>query len=336
MIFFRLLRDKLIYWYITSLVTVTAFFYFAVHIYSLPYRNLFFVIILILLALEGYFIVRKLTNGLSKLSSKMKSITSEKLDEKIVVENDDEIGELASSFNELLDRLQEAFKRERQFIGDVAHELKTPLATQRSNIEVTLSKTRSASEYKETLTEVLSDNNRLATTLKNILDLAWSEAENAKVDKTPVNLTEVVSEVSEIATKLSKAKKIKTVVNVEKDVAISGTEDKIFRAFLNIADNAIKYTPAEGTIKISLSKRLLSSEETYEAVFRVQDTGVGISKDDLPHVFDRFYRGSKTKGSTGSGLGLAIAQAIIVAHKGRIDVKSSIGKGTLVTVTIPC
>src|SRR3989337_1884102 len=146
------LRGKLFFWYITSLITVTSFFYFAVHIYTLPYRNIFFTVLLIFLALEGFFIVRKMTDGLIKLSSKIKTITSKNLNEKVTgVDTEDEIGELAFSFNQLLDRLLLAFKRERQFIGDVAHELKTPLSTQRSAIEVALSKNRSPEEYKEIL-----------------------------------------------------------------------------------------------------------------------------------------------------------------------------------------
>lgn len=324
------LRSKLFFWYITSLITITAFFYFAVHIYSLPYRNVFFFALLAFLALEGFFIVRKMTDGLSKLSSKIKTITSKNLNEKVTdVESKDEIGELAESFNQLLDRLLEAFKRERQFIGDVAHELKTPLSTQRSSIEVALSKDRSAKELKSVLVEAFFDNNRISTTLKNILDLAWSEAESAKVNREIIDLSVVVTEVLEIARKFGKAKKISVFENVDEGIVVQGSGDKLFRAFLNITDNAIKYTPSGGTVRISLTKI-----EGY-AKFQVKDTGVGISKKDLPHIFERFYRGSRSGKVHGAGLGLAIAQAIISAHKGTIEVKSDVGKGTTATVTLP-
>ena len=324
---FKTLREKLLFWYITSLITITAFFYFAVHIYSLPYRNVIFFGLLILLALEGFFIVRKMTSGISKLSSKIKTITSKNLTERVTgVDTEDEIGELATSFNQLLDRLLEAFKRERQFIGDVAHELKTPLATQRSAIEVALSKNRSPEEYKEILSEALLDNNRITTTLKNILDLAWSEAESAKVKKDKVNLSEVVSEIVEIATKLGLAKKVSVSENLNDHIVVLGSEDKLTRAFLNIVDNAIKYTPTGGSVSISLTRK------DGQVRFQVKDTGVGISKADLPHVFERFYRGGKSGKVYGSGLGLSISQAIILAHKGTIEVKSDLGHGTIVTV----
>ena len=326
---FKSLRSKLFFWYITSLITVTAFFYFAVHIYSLPYRNEIFFILLILLALEGFFIVRKMTAGISKLSSKIKTITSKNLNERVTgVDTEDEIGELASSFNQLLDRLLEAFKRERQFIGDVAHELKTPLSSQRSSIEIALSKQRSEKEYKEVLTEALSDNNRITTTLKNILDLAWSEAESAKVKRNKVNLSYVVSEIVEIATKLGRMKKVNVSHNVSNNVIIQGAEDKLARAFLNIVDNAIKYTPVGGSVSITLTSK------NGLARFRVRDTGVGIAKIDLPHIFERFYRGSRSGNVHGAGLGLSISQAIILAHKGTVDVKSDVGRGTTVTVTL--
>jgi len=334
------LRGKLFFWYITSLITVTAFFYFAVHIYSLPYRNIIFFGLLIFLALEGFFIVRKMTAGISKLSSKIKTITSKNLNERVTgVDTEDEIGELAISFNQLLDRLLEAFRRERQFIGDVAHELKTPLATQRSGIEVTLSKDRSKEAYKKVLIEALSDNNRITTTLKNILDLAWSEAESAKVKKDKVNLSATVSEIVEIATKLGEAKKVKISQNVTDDIVILGSEDKLSRAFLNVVDNAIKYTPTGGSVSISLTQK------NKEVRFQVKDTGVGISKKDQPHIFERFYRGktpssfayrgSRSGKVYGSGLGLSISQALISAHKGTIEVKSNPSSGTTFEVCLP-
>lgn len=327
---FRSLRGKLFFWYITSLITVTAFFYFAVHLYSLPSRNVFFLILLALLALEGFYIVRKITSGISKLSSKIETITSKNLNEKVTeIESGDEIGELAVSFNRLLDRLLEAFKRERQFIGDVAHELKTPLSTQRSTIELALSRGRSEKQLKKALIDTLSDNDRITTTLKNILDLAWSEAENAKVNREKVNLSEVVSEVVEIALKLGRTKKIHVSANIDDNITVLGSGDKLFRAFLNIVDNATKYTGVGGVVKISFMQK------SGQVRFKVKDTGIGIPKKDLPHVFERFYRGSRHENVHGAGLGLAISQAIIVAHKGTIEVKSEVGQGTTTTATLP-
>ncbi len=324
------IRGKLFFWYATSLVSISALFYLAVHIFSLPYGNLLFLLLLIFLALEGLLIIRKMTDGLTKLSSKIKSITSNNLNEKITdIGDEDEIKELSIAFNSLLDRLHSAFTRERQFIGDVAHELKTPLAAQRTTIEVALSKDRSKKEFREALVESLVDNNRLSSTLKNILDLAWAEADSAKGQFEKVNLSEVVSEIKDLAATMAHKKHIAVVGNVELDIFITGKKDKLFRAIVNIVDNAVSYTAEKGSMSISLQKK------NEQAIIRILDTGIGIAQRDLPHIFERFYRGSKNDKVFGSGLGLAIASATIAAHQGKVEVKSNVGHGSEFIISLP-
>ena len=288
--------------------------------FSLPYGNILFFLLLLILALEGFFIIRKMTDDLTRLSSKIKTITSKNLSQKITdIKTDDEVGRLATSFNELLRRLNAAFARERQFIGDVAHELKTPLATQRSMIEVALSKERSKKEYKMALNESLLDNNRLSATLKNVLDLAWSEADTGKGNQNKLNLSQIMLEIEDLARKMAYQKRIEIKGIVEPKIFVFGKEDKLFRAILNLIDNAIKFTPNKGIVSISLKK------EGNSANISILDTGVGISRKDLPHIFDRFYR----------GLGLAIAKATITAHKGKIYVESKTGQGSLFIIHLP-
>ena len=324
------IRGKLFFWYATSLVSISALFYLAVHIFSLPYGNLLFLLLLIFLALEGLLIIRKMTDGLTKLSSKIKSITSNNLNEKITdIGDEDEIKELSIAFNSLLDRLHSAFTRERQFIGDVAHELKTPLAAQRTTIEVALSKDRSKKEFREALVESLVDNNRLSSTLKNILDLAWAEADSARRQFEKVNLSEVVSEIKDLAATMAHKKHIAVVGNVELDIFITGKKDKLFRAIVNIVDNAVSYTAEKGSMSISLQKK------NEQAIIRILDTGIGIAQRDLPHIFERFYRGSKNDKVFGSGLGLAIASATIAAHQGKVEVKSNVGHGSEFIISLP-
>lgn len=326
----KTIRGKLFIWYAASLIAVTAFFYLAIHIFALPYGNLLFIVLLIILAVIGLLIIRKMTNKLISLSSKIKSITSNNLNEKITgIENEDEIGELAVSFNQLLERLDESFKRDRQFIGDVAHELKTPVTTLKSSIELALSKSRSTSEYKKALEENLIDVNRLSSTIRNILDLAWLGADNADFGERHFNLSNTALEIKEIAQKLALQKQIELKTDIDKNIEVSGVEDKILRAILNIVDNAISYTPNEGTVTIEFHKI------KKQSVIKIKDTGVGIIKSEIPFIFQRFYRGSKTSKTLGSGLGLAIAQGIIKAHKGEIKITSRIGKGTTVTITLP-
>lgn len=278
----------------------------------------------------GFFLARKALNPITQVSKQLKKISAENLKERVPqLETGDEIEELSQTFNSLLDRLDEAFVRERQFIGDVAHELKTPVATLRGEIEVALSKPRNNEEYKQSLSETLIDANRLTTTIKNILDLAWLGADNASFGEHQCDLSGTVSELKEIAVTIAAKKHISIKGDIQTDITVAGIEDKLSRAILNIIDNAIKYTPQDKSVSISLRKK------KNMAIIEIKDTGVGINQKDLSHIFQRFYRGAKTAKTLGSGLGLAIAQGIIKAHQGDIAVSSVVGKGTDVRITLP-
>lgn len=301
-----------------------------------------FVVLIIPMILGGYGIARGVMKPLASLIEKLKIITSEHLHERIKnPHTGDEMEELTVTFNSLLDRLQHAFQRERQFIGDVAHELKTPLATLQSGLEVTLSKTRTKEEYKEALQEALIDTKKQSQTLNSILDLAWSEAMTKEDKRIQLNLTELLEELGEITEKLGKQKDLNIEKVFDKDIYVAGvgSKEKLAQALLNILENAVKYTPQNGTIKLTAKK------ENNHAKIQISDTGIGIAQKDLPHIFERFYRGEGTDKTKGSGLGMAIAQSIIHAHQGKIHVKSptfvktSAGKhtnkGTTVTIILP-
>lgn len=291
-----------------------------------------FVVLVIPMILGGYGMARGIMQPIADMITKLQDISSEHLHKRIKnPKTGDEMEELAHTFNNLLERLQNTFQRERQFIGDVAHELKTPLATQQSGIEITLSKDRTKDEYKKALEEALIDAQRQSKTLNNILDLAWSEASNGQDQTQTINLSQLLEELEDIMHRLAQQKDITIEKNIQKEIYTTGigTKDKLARAFLNILDNAIKYTPKQGKISLTLKRE-------YElAVIKVQDTGAGIAEKDTPHIFERFYRGSTTNKAQGSGLGLAITQSIIQAHQGKIHVKSHIGKGTTFTIMLP-
>ena len=278
----------------------------------------------------GFMLAGSALRPVAEISHEMEEISSENLKRRVKIhQTNDEIETLSHTFNNLLDRLEESFTRERLFIGDVAHELKTPLATLKSGIDVALSKERSNEEYKQILEELLIDANRLSATLTNILDLAWSKADSYENMNDRVNISGVVRELIEIAQKLAYRKGISVTSQVEDGLVIRGKKEKFFRAILNIVDNAVKYNKDKGKVCITLHKR------TGNAVVYVTDTGRGISKEDMPHIFDRFYRGSKTDKTMGSGLGLSIAQAVITSYGGTISMKSVVGKGTSAIIAFP-
>lgn len=278
----------------------------------------------------GLIIAKKIIQPISIISAKMSKISSERLDERVDDPgSNDEIANLVNTFNDLLSRLQDSFQRERQFIGDVAHELKTPIATLQGGIELALSKSRSKNEYIKSLNETLIDTNRLSSTINNILDLAWLNAENIGNHFKPINLTAVLRDLQEVTLKLATRKQIKVKFNLGNQVMIDGVEDKIVRALLNIIDNAIKFTPNGGSVSLKLR------QTNQKAIIQVKDGGIGISKEELPHIFERFYRGSKTSKTFGSGLGLAITQGIIRLHRGNMVISSAPGKGTTVKLSLP-
>lgn len=288
-----------------------------------------FIIFMIPTVFGGYFLARSAIQPITLISEKLKKISHENLDERVTLpKTNDEIKELAVTFNNLLDRLSLAFKRERQFIGDVAHELKTPLTTQRSNIEVIRAKDREKKEYIKVLDETLFDNKKMSETLENILDLAWSKAD-VTFHFEMLNLSELVEEIRELAVKMAASRNIQIMGETISNIKIHGKKDKLFHAIVNIIDNAIKYTNDRGIIVISLHK---TPKKIY---LEIKDNGTGISKKDLSHIFERFYRGSRNEKTSGSGLGLAIAQAIISSHHGDIVIKSKIHKGTIVSVFLP-
>jgi len=292
--------------------------------------GIIYVVLVIPTIIGGFLLAKGAISPLREITDKLKRVTSENLTERVNKPNTgDEIEELAETFNTMLGRISEAFDRERTLIGDLAHELKTPLATLRSGVEISLTKNRTVSEYKNTLSETLIDINNISSTLKNILDLAWTRSDNARGKAEKINLSKMFKELKEILEKLTLTKNIKIITNIESDIKILGQEEKLMRAFLNVIDNAVKFTPANGMITLSLKKLAAS------AIFSIKDTGIGISKKDLPNVFNRFYRGTGTEKTLGSGLGLSIAQALVNAHRGTIDIKSKPGNGTSVTIELP-
>ncbi|PIY69142.1 hypothetical protein COY90_02145, partial [Candidatus Roizmanbacteria bacterium CG_4_10_14_0_8_um_filter_39_9] len=211
---------------------------------------------------------------------------------------------------------------------DVAHEMKTPIATLRSSFEVTLHKERSNEEYKKIIKDSITETDRLTTTLKDVLDLAWSEVPNENLRES-FDLSILISELIEITQKLAVKKQIKVIYTITPGVQMKGFRERLGRAILNIIDNAIKYSSPNGKIHISLIK------EFNNVLISIKDGGQGIGEKELDHIFDRFYRGSKTEKIFGSGLGLAIAKATIGIHKGVIQVKSKPGLGSTFSIAVP-
>jgi signal transduction histidine kinase len=257
--------------------------------------------------------------------------SSDDLSKRIPVDtrHNDEMNELALTFNQTLVRLERLFKAQRRFLADVSHELRTPLTVIKGNVGL-MRMTKSIDE--ESLDSISSEADRLTRLVGDLLLISQAESGNLPLMEKPVELDQLLFEVFEEMKILSEGKHDIQIDYIEPTV-ITGDRDRLKQVFLNLGSNAVKYSP-EGT-KITLS--LQRKREWVEVV--VRDEGYGIPKEELGRLFERFYRGDKSrtrsKSDVGYGLGLPIAYWIVRSHKGRIDVDTEVNQGTTFTVRLP-
>jgi heavy metal sensor kinase len=248
----------------------------------------------------------------------------------------DEIGRLAATFNQMISRLQAAFERQKQFTSDASHELRTPLAVMRGDIEITLRRERTSEEYKRALTSNLEEIVRLSRLVEDLLMLARADSGRVELRLEPVDLNMLCQQMVEYITPLAQQREqnlqYEPQMEPDRQVVINADLHRIKQLFLNLLDNAIKYTDLKGVITLGLKI------EDKQAVITVSDTGRGIPPEDVPHIFERFFRRSaptSDRSAPGSGLGLSIVKWIVESHKGRIDASSVVGKGTTFSVRFP-
>lgn len=250
-----------------------------------------------------------------------------------VEESNDEIGRLVVTLNEMLGRLENSFGALRRFTADASHELKTPLAVLRADVERAMSMSVSRGERMVALEEALHETTRMADLVDSLLTLARADEGRFDLHLEQVELEPLVRDVFETASILGEAAGIAVVMPEISPVTVLGDATRLRQLFLNLTTNAIKYTPRGGSVDLSLT----CHDRT--AAFSVRDSGLGISAADLPHVFERFYRADRARSRSaergGFGLGLAISQWIAEAHSGSISVRSRLGRGSIFTVTLP-
>jgi len=239
----------------------------------------------------------------------------------------DEVGYLALAFNKTLERLETLFGSQRRFLADVSHELRTPLTVIKGNIGII----RKFGVDEESLSGIENEVDRLTRLVGDLLLLNQAESGVMPLDRMKVDLGSVLMDVMQQASVLA-GKRIKVkLVNIDQAI-VNGDPDRLKQVFLNLISNAIAYTPEKGTVEVNLCK------EGSMALFSVKENGAGISPEDLPHIFERFYRGDKSRTHTatsGFGLGLSIAKWITEKHGGKIEVESQLKQGTTFRVYLP-
>jgi heavy metal sensor kinase len=278
--------------------------------------------------LLGYFLARRALRPVATITNTARRISGQDLSARLGLSGvDDEVGRLAATFDEMLERLEQSFQRERRFAADASHELRTPLAAMEAILEVVRAEPREAADYQKALEDLADEASRLRALVEKLLELARS-GRPAATDFTQVDVSTLVEDVGDVLRPLARAKGLSLECRLEPGLTISGDSDGLIRLFLNLVENAIKFTE-RGGVTISVHRR------GDDAVIEVADTGVGIAVERLPHVFERFYRGDPSRSGPGTGLGLALAQQIALNHKGTLTATSHEGKGSVFTVTLP-
>lgn len=287
---------------------------------------------LIIAVAGGLFMARRSLKPIERIIGVAAGIEAMDLSKKVNLGlPDDQVGKLASIFDRMFSRLQDAFNTQQGFVSEAAHELRTPLTVMKGTTEVALRRERTAAEYRETLEELKHEIDYLVAISEDLLDLSHTDSENPSFELKPVDLSEVVREAAELIRPLAERREISIELKADELPIIDGDAKKLSRMFLNLLDNAVEYSPPHSLVCFTLSR-------THEQIIAaVRDNGVGIASDSLDDIFRPFHRltDGREQNPAGSGLGLAIALWIARGHGGDIRVESEPGHGSTFTVVLP-
>ena len=283
-------------------------------------------------ALVGWQLTKRALHPMKNLAAAARNIDIEQLQQRLPVRGTgDEVDDLAQAFNGTLARLENSVEQMKQFTASISHELRTPLTALRGEAEVALLEAHSVDEYRRVLASQLEEFDKLTQMVNQLLILARAEAGEIHWTDQSVDLSALAASLAEQMEPIATAKKVDLEEQINPGIIVRGDSNWLERVILNLLDNAIKFTGGAGTVRLQLNS------ENGQAVLRVEDTGVGIPAEAIPHVFERFFRAepSRSKHVEGVGLGLALAKWIVEQHHGRIEVESRPDQGTCFTVRLP-
>ena len=279
----------------------------------------------------GMFLARRALKPVDKIARTAQEIEENDLSQRIDVKTKDELGRLAATLNAMIGRLERAFQRQKQFTSDASHELRAPLAVIEAESSLALQKERASSDYRQSLETISQESKQMSLLIVQLLTLARADAGKEQWNFDEVNLGRLITNLSADVEVLCQEKGLTCQLGQTQDLVIKGDEARLRELFMNLLDNAIRYTGSPGTVSISLRR------ETQMAVVAITDTGVGIPTEDIPLIFERFYRvdKSRSRAEGGTGLGLAICRYIAEGHGGKIEVESQVGVGSTFSVLLP-
>ena len=280
----------------------------------------------------GFVLVRRALRPVAQIARKAQEISEHNLSERLpVVRSGDEIERLSVSLNHMIGRLERAVTGSQQFVADASHELRTPLTVMRGELEGLAQAPGLGVYTREAVGSVLEEVGRLADIVEGLLALSRLDAGDAPSERTRFDLAQLAAETADQMSLMALDKALTLGANSPGSVPVEADRARLKQVIVNLLDNAIKYTPAQGRIELAVRA------EGAQAVLEVKDTGIGIPAEALPHVFQRFYRvdSARSRDPGGAGLGLAIVHSICSAHDALVEVRSEPGAGTIFRVRLP-
>jgi heavy metal sensor kinase len=298
------------------------------------FRKVFITTMVILFGLAvgvGWFMARRALVGVETVTRTARRISAGRLEKRVPVKKRaDEIDQLAQTFNQMLDRIETLVTGIREMSDNIAHDLKSPITRIRGIAEVSLTSGSSLPEYESMAAGTIEECDRLLDMINTMLIISRTEAGVTQLDCQKLDITNLVRDACNIFQSPADDKGLTMVCSLPENISIKGDMRLIQRMVANLLDNAIKYTPANGKIDVSVSA---GADQSVQ--IGVRDNGTGVSAEDQEHIFERFYRCDPSRSQAGTGLGLSFARAVARAHKGDISVNSSLGEGSTFTVTLP-
>lgn len=293
-----------------------------------------FVVGLTLLFLAGYFLARASLKPIRDIVKEAESITAQHIHKRLPVKNEkDELGELSTTFNALLERLEISFNSQKMFVSNVSHEMRTPLAALMAELDLALQKERTGEQYRQAMQNVLQDARRMNKLIDGLLNLAKADYQKEQIKMQEIRLDELLLDVREFILRAHPEYHIDLLFEQEEAdddrlITVMGNLYLLNIAFSNLIENNCKYSDNKSSfIQISYWDK--------HTVIRLSDSGIGMSDTDKAHLFTLFYRGTQENVTEGHGIGMALSQKIIHLHQGTISVHSEEGKGTTFVVELP-
>ena len=298
------------------------------------FKKIFFAtmsLLIVVAAAVGWFMARRAVSGVEVVTRTARKISEGSLQERVPVKaTGDEIDQLATTFNQMLERIQALLTEIKEMNDNIAHDLRSPIARIRGLAEVTLTTGKSPADFEAMAASTIEECDRLLDMINTMLVISKTEAGVEKVSHDKVDIAALIGNACELFEPLAEEKNVGLRCRAPEKTIVSGGARMLQRMLANILDNAVKYTPPGGEVEISLSE-----SEKKDIIIAIRDSGIGISATDLPHVFERFYRCDRSRSQPGTGLGLSLARAIARAHGGDITVRSALDQGSTFTVTLP-